>query len=296
MKILILSGGDSSERPVSLTSAKTVKKALQENGHRVKLYDLRNGYKRIINEAKAFDVLFPVLHGEEGEAGQLHKFLVTIGKPIVGTRNYKGLREAWNKIPFKKYCDKNGIQTPEWTIVKNKEDVASFEFPSVLKASNGGSSREVVILKTAEDMQKNDFKKLIKSHFPLFVERYYMGTEVTVGILDGKILPFIEIVPPKNSWFSYENKYAGTTQEIPFAPSLPKLQQAEIEKIFLKIKNHFNLGTYFRIDFMVADKIPYVLDVNTIPGLTPGSLFPKQALAAGLDFNQMLEKLVTSAK
>lgn len=296
MRILILSGGNSSERTVSLTSARTVKKALQENGHKVKLYDLRQGYQNIISEAKNFDVLFPVLHGEEGEAGPLHKFLVKIGKPIVGTRNYKGLSEAWNKIPLKKYCDKNGIKTPGWAIVKNKEDVIKFGFPCVLKASNGGSSREVVILKTAKDMQNGDFKKLVKLDMPLFVEKYFKGIEVTVGILDGKVLPFIEIVPPKNSWFSYENKYDGSTQEIPFAPSVPKARQQKIAKIFLKIQNHFNLGTYSRTDFIVAGGIPYVLDVNTIPGLTPGSLFPKQALAAGLSFPQMLEKLINCAK
>jgi D-alanine-D-alanine ligase len=296
IRILILSGGNSSERTVSLTSARTVKKALQENGHKVKLYDLRQGYAGIVSEAKNFDVLFPVLHGEEGEAGPLHKFLVKIGEPIVGTRNYKGLSEAWNKIPFKKYCDKNGIETPSWTTVRNKADVIKFGFPCVLKASNGGSSREVVILKTAKDMETGAFKKLIKSDMPLFVEKYFKGTEVTVGILDGKVLPFIEIIPPKNSWFSYENKYAGSTQEIPFAPSVPKEKQQEIAKVFLKIQNHFNLGTYFRIDFIVSDGIPYVLDVNTIPGLTPGSLFPKQALAAGLSFPQMLEKLIHCAK
>jgi D-alanine-D-alanine ligase len=131
---------------------------------------------------------------------------------------------------------------------------------------------------------------------PLFVEKYYKGTEVTVGILDGKVLPFIEIVPPKDSWFSYENKYAGSTQEIPFAPSVPEIQQQEIVKIFLKIQDHFNLGTYFRTDFIVSDGIPYVLDINTIPGLTPGSLFPKQALAVGLTFGQMLEVLIATAK
>lgn len=296
MKVLILSGGNSSERTVSLTSAKTVKKALREKGHQVKLYDLRQGYQKIINEAKNFDVLFPVLHGQEGEAGPLHKFLSKLNKPIVGTRNYKGLAKAWNKIPFKKYCDKNGIKTPIWKFVKNKEDVIKFGFPGVLKASNGGSSREVVILKTAKDMQKADFKKLIKSDMPLFVEKYFKGVEVTVGILDGKVLPFLEIIPPKNSWFSYKNKYDNSTQEIPFAPSVDKKMQQEITKIFLKIQKHFNLGTYFRVDFIVTNGIPYVLDVNTIPGLTPGSLFPKQALADGLSFSELLEKLIFTAK
>lgn len=296
MKILILTGGNSSERTVSLTSARTVKKALQQNGHQVKLYDLRKGYQGIIDEAKKIDVLFPVLHGEEGEAGPLHKFLSKINKPIVGTRNYKGLDKAWHKIPFKKYCDENNITTPAWKIVKNKQDILKFGFPCVLKASNGGSSREVAILKSKADLEKSAARKILKSGTPLFVEKYIKGTEITVGNLNEKVLPFLEIVPPNNGWFNYKNKYDGSSQEIPFAPSVSKTTQQQVVKIFLKIQEHFNLGSYFRADFIVSNGIPYVLDINTIPGLTPGSLFPKQALSAGLTFGEMLEALINSAK
>ena len=97
MKVLVITGGDSSEREVSLTSAKNVQKALKENGHDVKQYDLRKGYEPIIKLAKSFEILFPVLHGEEGEGGQLHEFISKINKPIVGTRNHKGLTKAWYK-------------------------------------------------------------------------------------------------------------------------------------------------------------------------------------------------------
>ncbi len=296
MRVLLITGGNSSERKISLLSATQVKKALLENGHRVKIYDLKNGYLPIKDLAKKYDVLFPVLHGEEGEGGKLHKYLSKLKRPIVGTRNYKGLEKAWYKIPFKKFCDKNGIKTPEWKIIKNENDVVKFGFPCVLKASSGGSSREVVILKSEKDLKKSDFKKLINSNVPLFVEQYLTGKEVTVGILNDKILPFIEIIPPKGSWFSYKNKYVSTTQEIPFAPSLDNKAQKEIKVITLKIHNIFALGTYSRIDFMVYKGIPYVLDVNTIPGLTPGSLLPKQAKAAGISFNKMIEILIKTAK
>jgi len=205
------------------------------------------------------------------------------------------LDKAWHKIPFKKYCDENGIITPVWKIVKNKENILSFGFPCVLKASNGGSSREVAILRSKGDLNKSAPQKILTSDVPLFVEKYIKGVEITVGILNEKVLPFLEIIPPNNGWFNYKNKYDGTSQEIPFAPSVPKTTQQQVEKIFLKIQEHFNLGTYFRADFIVSNGIPYILDINTIPGLTPGSLFPKQALAAGLNFQQMLEKLINSA-
>lgn len=296
MRVLILTGGNSSEREISLISATNVKKALIENGHKVKLYDLVNGYEGIIELSKEFDVLFPVLHGEEGEGGKLHKFLSKLKKPIVGTRNYKGLKEAWYKIPFKQFCDKNKIKTSPWKIVKSKHDILNFGFPSVLKASNGGSSREVVILKSKNDLESKDFKKLINSNLPLFVEKYLAGTEVTVGILNNKILPLIEIIPPKGSWFSYENKYTSSTQEIPFAPSVNQGIQKELGKITLKVTALCDLGSYLRIDFIVHDNISYALDVNTIPGLTAASLMPKQAKAAGISFGEFLEILLKTAK
>lgn len=296
MKVLLITGGESSERTISLTSAKNVQKALEENGHEVKQFDVRKGYEPIVELAKEFEVLFPVLHGEESEGGQLHEFLNKINKPIVGTRNYKGLAEAWYKIPFKQYCDQNGIKTPSWRTIKNKQDILSFGLPCVLKASNGGSSREVAIIKTQANINDNEVKHILDIKTELFVEEYLKGIEVTVGILNDKALPLIEIVPPAGEFFNYENKYTGKTQEIPFAPSLNDNTQNKIQEITLQIHRHFNLGTYSRTDFMVFQDIPYVLDVNTIPGLTSESLLPKEALAAGINFNEFLEILITKAK
>lgn len=296
MRILILTGGNSSERKISFMSARNVKNALTQNGHRVKIYDLKNGYQNIIKLSKNFDVLFPVLHGEEGEGGILHKFISKINKPIVGTRNYKEMQKAWYKIPFKKFCDKNKILTPKWKIIKSEKDVLKFGFPCVVKTSSGGSSREVVILKSKENLKTSNFKKIMKLNLPVFVEEYKKGIEVTCGIINNKALPLLEIVPPKGSWFDYKNKYWNTTQEIPFAPSLDKKLQTKIQKIALKIYKSFDIGSYCRIDFIVHRDIPYVLELNTIPGMTPGSLLPKQAKAAGITFNQMMEILIKSAK
>ena len=296
MNVLLISGGYSSERTVSLASAKNVKKALKENGHKVKLYDLKDGYEPIIQLSKDFDVFFPVLHGEEGEGGKLHKFLSRLKKPVVGSKNYKGFQNAWYKIPFKKFCDKNGIRTAEWKIVKTKRNIIKFGFPCVLKSSNGGSAREVVILKSKADLSKNVVNNLLISKNPLFVEKYLPGTEVTVGILNGNALPLIEIIPPKNSWFSYKNRYNNKSEEIPLAPSVDKKIQENLQAITLKIHKKFDLGSYSRMDYMVYKDAPFIFEVNTIPGLTPGSLFPKQAKAAGISFNQLMELLIKSAR
>lgn len=295
MNILIITGGLSSERKISFMSAKQVKKALDKNGHKVRIYDFKNDYTSLKELALGVDVFFPVLHGEEGEGGTLHKFLSRLNKPVVGTRNYQALQKGWHKISFKKFCDQNEIPTAPWKIVKKNKEILTFEFPCVLKSSSGGSSREVVILRSKEDLRKYSCKKLLNDSGLIFVERYLPGIEVTVGILDKNALPLIEIIPPKGEWFDYRNKYLESTQEIPYAPSLDRRTYLKTQKMALKIHHLLDLGAYSRIDFIVSKNVPYVLEVNTIPGLTAKSLFPKAAQAEGISFAQLAEKLVRLA-
>lgn len=295
MKVLLITGGNSSERAVSLNSAKNVEKALIENGHEVFVYDLRMKYEPLIEISKDFDVLFPVLHGEEGEGGKLHEFLAKLNKPIVGTRNYKGLHDAWYKIPFKEFCDKNRIRTAGWKRIKSENDILKFGFPCVVKTSSGGSSLEVFILKSEREF--NRYKKKILLYKDLFVEKYIEGTEITVGILNNKALSVLEIIPPDGEWFSYKNKYAEGTKEIPDAPSVTYKNRKAAQEAALKIHTNFALGSYSRTDFIVdkSDNL-FALEINTIPGLTEGSLIPKEANAGGFSFNEFIESLVKSAK
>lgn len=295
MNILIVTGGTSSERRISFMSARQVRLALKEKGYKVRLFDLKKGKDSLNQIARKFDAIFPVIHGEEGEAGRLHKFLKTIKKPIIGTDNHKGMSEAWYKISFKKYCDKTKIPSASWKEVKSKKDILKFGFPCILKSESGGSSREVERLFEESDFSKYSVKKLLKSTDKLFVEKFIKGVEVTVGILNGKALPIIEIVPPKNGWFDYKNKYWGKTQEIPFAPSVDKKLQEKIKKTSEKIHKDFNLGSFSRIDYMVDGENYYVLEVNTIPGLTASSLLPKAAKAQGHSFPDFIDVVVKSA-
>ncbi|MBI2020261.1 ATP-grasp domain-containing protein [Candidatus Daviesbacteria bacterium] len=294
MRVLIITGGTSSERRISLMSAKQVKKGLAEIGHSVKLFDLKKGFKELKKISKNFDVIFPVLHGEEGEGGGLQKFLSNLGISFVGGK-WQGYKKGWYKIPFKKFCEDLNIPTAAWKIVKTKKEIQEFGFPSVLKSSSGGSSREVVILKTVSDLKSSLINKLLKSKLPLLVEKYLEGVEITVAILQNYALPIIEIVPPKGGWFDYQNKYSGVTQEIPHAPSVSKKIQQQAQKIALKIHKTLNLGQFSRIDFIVYNGTPYVLEINTIPGLTAASLFPKAAQAIGITFPKLLDKIIKLA-
>lgn len=291
MKVLIISGGTSSERKISLISAKGVGEALRTEGFEVKIFDLKKGYPELKKIAKKFDVIFPVIHGEQGEGGELHKFLFKLGKPTVGG-DWKGFKQGWYKIPFKKFCDKNKITTASWKKIKSIEDVKKFGLPCVAKSTNGGSSREVAILKAHADFKKSLFLNLFKLDQPLYVEKFLDGVEITVGILDDLALPVMEIIPPDGKWFDYKNKYSGATQELPDAPSISPEARKQAQEIALKVHQALNLGPYSRIDFIVTDNTPYILEVNTIPGLTPTSLFPKAAQAAGYAFPKLVRKLV----
>lgn len=294
MDILIITGGVSSERKISFISAKAVKQALEENNYIVKLYDLKKGYRELKKLVHDFDVIFPVLHGEEGEGGDLQKFLSRFNKPFVGG-SWRGFKKGWYKIPFKKFCDKNKIPTAKWREVKNKNDIVDFGFPSVLKSSNGGSSKEVFILKSQADLNNKKIDKLLIT-LDFLIEEFISGIEVTVAILKNQALPVVEIVPPRGQWFDYKNKYSGATREIPNAPSLNPRLKKKVQSIALGIHQQLNLGHYSRMDFIVAKDIPYVLDVNTIPGLTSQSLFPKAAQAINIRFNQLVERLIKLAQ
>lgn len=294
MRILIITGGTTSERKISLISAGEVKKGLEEAGHEPQLFDLKKGFPALKKLFPKFDVFFPVLHGEEGEGGSLQKFLAESKTKYVGG-NPEGFRKGWFKISFKKFCEKNKITTSPWKVVKNLGEIKDFGFPSVLKSSNGGSSREVVILKSAQDLKTKACQKLVDSGYDLFVEKYLPGVEITVAIFNNQALPVIEITPPENGWFDYKNKYSGVTQEIPHAPSLDKKLKKLVQEIALKIHQKLKLGQYSRIDFIVSNNIPYVLEINTIPGLTSESLFPKAALAVGIPFPKLLDKMIELA-
>lgn len=291
MKILIVTGGVSSERLISQMSAKQVKEGLEKSGHKVKLFDFKKGYESLRKILKDFDIVFPVIHGEEGEGGELQKFLQSLKIPFVGG-DYQGYKKGWYKISFKKFCDDHKILTSNWRKIKNLSDIKSFGLPAVLKSTKGGSSREVVILKTENDYQNPLLKKLLKSQDELFVERFLEGTEITVAVLKDSALPVLEIIPPKDGWFDYKNKYSGETKEIPFAPSVDKKIQEKAQKIAVKIHQDLDLGQFSRTDFIVNSGKPYVLEVNTIPGLTATSLFPKAAQAAGISFPELLDKIV----
>jgi D-alanine-D-alanine ligase len=301
--ILVITGGSSSERRISFMSAKEVSKSLRSQGYKVKLFDLKEGLSKLTTIVEGFDVIFPVIHGEEGEGGELQKFLQKLDKPFIGG-DWRSFKKGWYKIPFKRWCDQNNVLTPKWRsfpmlptwstpdVANHRKEILKFGIPCVLKTSNGGSSREVAVLKSKTDLNSYKVRRILSLNTPTLVEEYLPGIEITVGILGDTALSVVEIRPPEGEWFDYHNKYWGKTQELIDAPSLTEKQRKEIRDLTVRIHRELNLGHYSRIDFMFHEGKFYAIDVNTIPGLTPGSLLPKCAQGAGLTYNQLIQRLV----
>lgn len=295
-KVLLVTGGKTSERRITLLSAQQVKSGLEKAGYKVALFDFKKGVGQLKIAAKQADVAFPLIHGREGEDGNLYTSLIKLGLPYVGC-SPKSTATAFDKITFNKFCDKNKISKPKWKQVRNTKDIEKFGFPCVLKAAGGGSSREVTILQSKKDLTNKLVKKIFSLKDRFLVERFIQGIEVTGPVLFNKALPTIEIVPPEGRWFDYKNKYNGQTQEIVNAPSLDEKTKKLVQKIALEIHLKIKLDPYSRTDFIVANKIPYVLEVNPPcgVGLTAESLLPKAAQEVGISFPNLLDKLIKQA-
>ena len=295
MKILIICGGISSEREISLISAEAIKNGLEATGYQAILFDFKQGYSELEKILENIDLIFPIMHGKEGEDGKLYRFLHSTGKPFIGS-DPDGARMAFDKILFKKYCNQRKLQTARWKIIKNSYEIESFGFPCVLKAANGGSSHEVMLLHSEQDLQNPQVKTIFSLDDHFYVETLLSGVEITIGVLGQQVFPVMEIVPPEKGWFDYQNKYSGESQEIPFAPSVKKDIQEDAQSIALQIHQELRLGSYSRADFIVVDGVPFILEINTPGGVgfTPESLFPKAAKAIGMSFEELVKKIVES--
>jgi D-alanine-D-alanine ligase len=293
MKILVLQGGDSGEREVSFRSAKSVSEALSANGHKVYKYDPSDGFEGLKKYAGMVDVVFPILHGAGGEDGVIQAELGKLGFKYLGAGS-KVSKTCFDKVEFKKAAEKLGILMPPDEIVDQKSFYQSklIKSPFVLKPIDGGSSIDTFIVRDTSKLPA-DIDKTLKKYKSMLLEELIMGDEITVPILDGKALPAIEIIPPISGEFDYENKYNGKTQELCPPKNVSEKSQKQAQKIAEKLHNGLGVRHISRTDFIVtkSEEI-YTLELNTIPGMTDQSLFPKSAKAGGISMEQLVEKFV----
>ena len=339
MKIVVLAGGLSPERNVSLSSGCKVCAALRERGHEAALIDMYLGTEAdpralfsapipeeltrigrqapdlaavkasrpggenqfgpgVLELCRMADVVFLGLHGACGEDGRVQAAFDLMGIPYTGA-GCLGSAIAMDKDLTKRLVAPLGVPTPKWELVRyGAEDIPALtrrlELPCVVKPSASGSSIGVSIAHSREELA-SALTQCLEFGGVCVVEQYIAGREIQVGILEGRALPSIEIIP-KAGFYDYENKYQpGAAEEITPAP-IPAEWEKRLGEAALAVFRALGLSVYSRADFIVTqDGTPWFLEINTLPGMTPTSLLPQEAAAAGIGYGELCERIIKAS-
>lgn len=303
-KIVVLMGGPSAERDVSIKTGTQIYEALKGKGYPAVTIDMGPDLVDELKKAGG-DLVFIALHGSPGEDGTIQGLLDTLKIPYVGS-GVLASALGMDKFRSKLFFAAIGIPSPFYMLVNKKELkqssvdqiserlIDSIGLPLVIKPVKEGSAIGVTIVKE-KDQVKKALNKGFKHGDELIVEEHIEGTEITVGVMgndDPKTLPIVEIVT-ENEFYDFEAKYEGKSQHI--IPARISDKEADQARRFA-VAAYRGLGCrdFSRIDFIVGkeDGLPYILEINTIPGMTPVSLFPDAAKAQGLEFPDLIETLV----
>ena len=295
IKIGVVRGGLSAERHISLRSGRAVTRAFKRIGIRVFPVDPadQKTFSRKIREA---DILFIALHGKGGEDGVLQKMLERRGLLFTGSPA-GACAKSFDKEISKRHFKKLGVPTPEYAILdkKNWRKVAAmFPTPYFAKPLDGGSSQGVFMV---EDFQRSAerLRRSVLRFGRLLIEKKIVGRELTAGLLGHLKLPIVE-VKPSRSFYDYKAKYTKgmTTYEVP--AKIPAKVAQKIQAIAYRVYRGLGLKGFSRVDVMLDRKNrPYVLEVNSIPGLTEFSLRPKAAQAVGISFEELCLRVLEDA-
>lgn len=299
----LLSGGTSPERDVSLASGRQVYDALDKNRYDVCQYDPKTDLARLVTDAPRIDVALVILHGVGGEDGTVQGLLDLLHIPYQ-CAGPLGSAVAMNKLAAKQLYVQNQIPTPAFIwgrrgkAFDTEACIEHLGLPLVIKPASGGSSIGMSIVRTRDEMAPA-IAAAFACDDTLLAEAYIQGTEITVAVMGNthlETLPVVEIVPAAiHQFFDYSAKYnAGGAQEI--CPARISEKLTIIARDLAK-KSHAALFCkgYSRTDMMVRGDDIFVLETNTIPGMTPQSLLPLAARAAGMDFSRLIDQLIALA-
>ncbi|WP_291320227.1 D-alanine--D-alanine ligase [Desulfonatronospira sp.] len=293
MRVLLIAGGWSKERQVSLNGAAQIKEALKNLGHEVLFLDLSPDYQELVNKAREADAAIINLHGAPGEDGSVQGVLEDVGLPYQGS-GVRGSFLALNKALSKQFYSNHGLKTPRGGLYYPQGLLHRIPPPVICKPNLGGSSLDMQIFYSQEEV--DSFLDQADSKHEILVEELINGLEVSCAVLDNEPLPPILIQPVKGNFFDYRSKY-DPDGAIEICPA-PISQEASrrIQEMSLKAHRILGLRHYSRSDFMLdqQDNI-YILETNTLPGMTRTSLVPKAAEQAGIGFTDLIARLLSLA-
>jgi D-alanine-D-alanine ligase len=297
-RITVVMGGSSAERDVSIQTGSGVMRALGDLGYDAHSVDYNGGFIDAIRELSP-DVVFIALHGPGGEDGQIQGVLEFLGVPYTGS-NVEASALAMDKHITKKLCAAEGLPTPAWDLFDLTGGTlpllpGSLDLPLVIKPRFEGSSVGVAIVKTHEQWSQAIIEAA-REHDEILAEEYIAGREFHCAVLGEEALPVIEVIPNRDGFYSYDAKYApgGSTHIVPARLGVDLT--ARLQMLALSTHRLLGLRDYSRTDFIVSTEgRPYILEINTLPGLTPTSLLPDACNAAGISYAALVDRLVSYA-
>ena len=299
--VLVVLGGASGERAVSLESGKACIRALKKRNYKVFTFDPKNKNLNLINKNKV-DVIFNALHGKDGEDGVAQSYFEYLKIPYTHSGVISSLN-AMNKLISKKIFMQNKIKTPKFFSIKKDYKTLSISndlkknkiyFPIIVKPVNEGSSLGVELCQNKKDLIKS-IRKQIKKYENLIIEQFIGGKEVQVAVINGRPIGAIELVP-KRLFYDYKAKYTKSANTQHIMPArLNKSQYKEVLKIAKKTHKVFRCRGVTRADFKFFKNNFYLLEINTQPGMTSLSLVPEIANHRGIKFESLVEKILLDA-
>jgi D-alanine-D-alanine ligase len=295
-KIAVLMGGPGSERDVSLATGRGVSKALRSLGAEVVDVDVHDEHFAL---PKDVDLAFITIHGTFGEDGQLQKILEERSVLYTGD-GVEPSRAAFDKILSKEKFREHNVVTPEWEVVEVGQR-PTISVPLVVKPARQGSTVGVVIVKNANELD-SAMAEAGKYDQKLLIEKFVSGRELTIGVLGDQALPILEIIP-KGGFYDFNNKYpflnpqGGGGAEHVCPAKIDPNKTKQIQEQALHAFRALGLVVYGRVDVLLPDSgEPFVLEVNTIPGMTKASLLPEAAAAAGINYVDLCARIIALSR
>ena len=295
-KIAVLMGGPGSEREVSLATGRGVAKALRSLGAEVIEIDVRNEDFQLPNDV---DLAFITIHGTFGEDGQIQKILERRGTAYTG-EGVTTSEIAFDKTRTKERFLEHGVTTPPWEVIHAGER-PTIPLPIVVKPPRQGSTVGVVIVKNENELE-SAINEASKYDCELLIEKFVSGRELTIGVLGDQALPILEIIP-KGGFYDFNNKYpflnpqAGGGAEHVCPAKIDAAKTKEIQDLALRAFRAAGLQVYARVDAILSENgQPFILEINTIPGMTEASLLPEAAAAAGISYVDLCARIIALSR
>ena len=304
-RVALLKGGPSLERQVSLRSGARVQDALERLGHEVTPIDVGVDLVRRLRDADP-EVAFVAVHGRDGEDGALQELLEIAGVPYTGSGVLACVR-AWDKVLAKGLMLEDGIPTPEFFAFSQTafrelgaaellpEMEERLDFPIVVKPASGGSALGIRFARTAADVP-GAMVSAFSYDSRVLLERHVAGRDLAVSMLDGEALPVVEAIPRDDDFYDFESRYEIGRTDFACPAELPGDATARAQELAVRAYELLGCAGFARVDLMLdGDGELWVLEANTVPGLTDTSLLPQAAEAARIGFDDLVERLLELA-